>query len=231
MGIDGYHQRSDQLMGSFRGTQDGTTDLPHRRIRGQHCAHREQPRQARRKNHGLRERTPDSGLGAGYARIFAWQMSTWTRTWESQEHVSVGCFLTKGAVFWVGGNSLMSTTILTLRHRAQLCTAKFWKRAPTLRRASIHLHLRLRLLEIYIMPIIPYGARCMTWRYRDLRSIRALQTARVQGLQHQKERGRKLGGFWTTQDTHVTRSKTCSSVRLTGRKLHDRKCTNAQDTM
>ena len=70
----------------------------------------------------------------------------------------------------------MSTTTLTLRHQAQLFTAKFWKRAPTVRRSSTHLFLRMRLLEICIMPIILYGARCMTWRYRDLRSIRTLQT-------------------------------------------------------
>ena len=85
----------------------------------------------------------------------------------------------------------MSTTTLTLKHRVQLCGAKFWKRAPTPR------------LEVHTMSITLFRTGCMTWRCQDLRSICVLRT---ELMQHQKERERNLGGLWATQDMLDTQS-------------------------
>ena len=228
MGIDGYHQRSDQLMGSFRGTYDGTTDLPHPRMRGQHCAHREQPRQARRKNHGLGERSPDSGLVTGYGRIFAWQMRTRTRTWESQEDGSAGCFLTKGAVFWVGGNSLMSTTTLTLRpalyskileEGAHAKTCKHTFAFASTIAGDIHHANHSPRDQMHDMEMSRFAI--------DSRFCRQSSSTRCATSERKREKARRT--LDNAGHTCYAEQK-CSSVRLIGRKLHDGKCTNAQDT-
>ena len=131
-------------------------------------------------------------------------MSTWTRTWESQEHGSAGCFLAKGAVFWVGGSSLMSTTTLTLRHRAQLFSKILEEGAHgetfqhTFTFASTFagdIHHAIHSLR----------GQMHDWRCRDLRSIRALQTELEYKVCNIRKKEGESSAVFGQRRTHLSR--------------------------